>query len=122
MTPARGGLPFDPATVESILLRHLPGPLLWMLNRTLVLELHVARLQGLLPGDTPAERFQSFLRHLRRPQVVRALFHEYPVLARQLITALEHFVNASLSFLGRLCADWEAIRAAFSPGTIWACC
>ena len=50
----------------------------WMLDRTLVLELHVARLQGLLPGDTPEERFQSFLRHLRRPQVVRALFHEYP--------------------------------------------
>ena len=88
-----------------------------MLDRTLVLELHVARLQGLLPGDTPAERFQSFLRHLRRPQVVRALFHEYPVLARQLIIALENFVDSSLSFLGRLCADWEAIRAAFSPGT-----
>ena len=92
-----------------------------MLDRTLVLELHVARLQGLLPGDTPAERFQSFLRHLRQPEVVRALFHEYPVLARQLIIALENFVDSSLSFLERLCADWEAIRAAFSPGRIRAC-
>lgn len=60
-----------------------------MVNRTLVLELHVARLQDLLPGDTPAERFQSFLQHLRRPEAARALFHEYPVLARQLIIALE---------------------------------
>ena len=117
LTSGRGDLPFDPATVEAILLDDLPASLRWMLDRTLVLELHVARLQGLLPGDTPAERFQGFLRHLRRPQVVRALFHEYPVLARQLITALEHFVDASLSFLGRLCADWEAIRAAFSHGT-----
>src|SRR4051812_39444383 len=115
LVPGRGDLPFDPTTVESILLGHLPVPLLRMLNRTLVLELHVARLQDLLPGDTPEERFQSFLQHLRRPEAARALFHEYPVLARQLIIALENFVDSSLSFLERLCADWEVIRAAFSP-------
>src|SRR5262249_18558245 len=114
--PTRVGLPFDPTTVESILLGHLSVPLLRMVNRTLVLELHVARLQDLLPGDTPEERFQGFLQHLRRPQVIRALFHEYPVLARQLIIALENFVTSSLSFLQRLCADWEAIRAALNPG------
>ena len=61
-------LPFDPSTVEAILLANLPGPLLRMLNRTLVLELHVARLQGLLEGDTPEERFQSFLQHLASPR------------------------------------------------------
>src|SRR3954463_13872996 len=116
LVPPRGGFPFDPTTVEATLLGHLPGPLLRMLNRTLVLELHVARLQNLLPGDTPEERFQAFLQHLRQPRVVLALFHEYPVLARQLIVALENFVNSSLSFLERLCADWEAIRAAFSTG------
>src|SRR5215210_7344955 len=116
LIPTRGDLPFDPTTVESILLGHLPVPLLRMLNRTLVLELHVARLQNLLPGDTSEERFQSFLQHLRQPQVVRALVHEYPVLARQVIITLENFVKSSLSFLERLCADWEAIRAAFSPG------
>ena len=55
------------------------------------------------------------MRHLRRPEAARALFHEYPVLARQLTIALESFVACSLSFLERLCADWEAIRAAFSP-------
>src|SRR5262249_55969947 len=113
---SRGDLPFDPATVEAILLSNLPASLRWMLDRTLVLELHVASLQGMLPGDTPAARFQSFLGHLRQPQVVLALLQEYPVLARQLIIALENFVKSTLSFLGRLCADWEAIRAAFSPG------
>src|SRR4051794_32615110 len=116
LIPTRGGLPFDPSTVESILLNNLPGPLLRMLNRTLVLELHVARLQDMLPGDTPEERFQSFLQHLRQPRVVLAVFQEYPVLARQLIVALENFVNSSLSFLERLCADWDAIRATYSPG------
>src|SRR5262249_283435 len=115
LVPPRGGFPFDPTTVEATLLGHLPGPLLRMVDRTLVLELHVARLQDLLPGDTPEERFQSFLQHLRRREAARALFHEYPVLDRQLIIALENFVASSLSFLERLCADWEVIRAAFSP-------
>ena len=51
------------------------------------------------------------------PRSSAPCFTNIPVLARQLITALENFVDSSLSFLGRLCADWEAIRAAFSPGT-----
>jgi lantibiotic modifying enzyme len=35
-----------------------------MLGRTMVLELNVARLQGLLEGNTQQERFQSFLQRL----------------------------------------------------------
>ena len=37
----------------------LAGKLVRILSRTMVLELHVARLQGLLEGDTPEDRFQS---------------------------------------------------------------
>jgi class II lanthipeptide synthase len=55
-------LPFDPTTVEKALFANLPGQLLQMLSRTMVLELHVTRLRGHLHGDTPEERFQSFLR------------------------------------------------------------
>ncbi len=51
--------PFDPQTVESLLFAPLAGKLVRTLNRTMVLELHVARLQGLLEGDTPEERFQA---------------------------------------------------------------
>jgi len=46
-----------------------------MLSRTLVLELNVARLQGLLQGDTPEERFKSFLQRLRQPEIVVPLLH-----------------------------------------------
>src|SRR5262249_48077094 len=99
-----------------LLLGLLPVPWLRMVNAPLVLEPHGPGLQDLVPGATPGERFQGLLQHLRRPEAARALFHEYPVLARQLIIALENFVDSSLSFLERLCADWEAIRAAFSPG------
>ena len=40
----------------------------------MVLELNVARLQGLLQGDTPEERFQSFLQRLRQRDIALALF------------------------------------------------
>jgi hypothetical protein len=82
--------PFDPGTVDAVLFAPLPTRLLEMMLRTLTLELHVARLQGLLDGQTPEERFESFLGRLRQPEVALALYDEYPVLARQLIVCLDH--------------------------------
>src|SRR5262249_40900981 len=76
---------------------------------------NVARLQGLLHGDTPGERFLSFLQRLHQRDTVLALWQEYPVLARQLVLCIHQWVTFSLEFLQRLCADWEAIRATFSP-------
>ena len=78
--------------------------------------MHVARLQGLLTGDTPRDRFGSFIRRLRKPDVVRALFHEYPVLARQLIQAIDQRVRFGLEFLRHMAEDWPALRAGFADG------
>jgi type 2 lantibiotic biosynthesis protein LanM len=107
--------PFDPAAAEQALFAPLPGRLLGFLLRTLVLELHVARLRGLLQGQTAEERFGSFLDRLRQPEVARELFNEYPVLARQVVLCLDNWLAASLEFLRRWCADRHAIRAAFCP-------
>jgi type 2 lantibiotic biosynthesis protein LanM len=43
------------------------------------------------------------------------LLQEYPVLARQLVTAIEHWVEYRLEFLRHLCADWKALRETFIP-------
>ncbi len=108
-------LPFDPETVIDVLLMNLPEPLLTRLGRTMVLELNVARLQGSLDGDTPQERFQSFIRRLRQPEEAIAILAEYPVLARQLILCVAQWAEVGLEFLERLCSDWETIRGCFSP-------
>ncbi len=108
-------LPFDPQTIEDVLLMNLPDPLLLRLSRTMVLELNVARLQGQLEGATPPERFISFIERLRRPQVALDILAEYPVLARQLALCIEQWLEVSLEFLGRLCADWQMIRSQFAP-------
>jgi type 2 lantibiotic biosynthesis protein LanM len=108
-------LPFDPHTVGDLLAPALIDRLSAMLGRTLILELHVARLQGRLDGDTPQQRFGSFLRRLHRPDEALALLQEYPVLARQLAEGIGRWVAFSLEFLGHLGADWPALRAAFHP-------
>ena len=107
-------LPFDADTVDEILFAPLPGRLLAMMLRTLTLELHVARLQGFLHGQTAEQRFQSFVQRLRQPEVAQELFREYPVLARQIVLCLDNWLAVSLEFLQRWCADWPTIRAAFS--------
>jgi lantibiotic modifying enzyme len=86
-----------------------------MMSRTLVLELHVARLQGLLHGETSDKRFRSFIERMRQREIALAMFQEYPVLARQLTICIEHWITYSLEFLQHLCADWDEIRTTFSP-------
>ncbi len=108
-------LPFEPDTVAEIVSANLPEHLSAMLSRTMVLELNVARLEGILTGDTTEERFQSFLNRLCQPEIVLAILQEYPVLARQLLMRIDQWITVSLEFLQRLCTDWEAIRATFSP-------
>ncbi|MGI0493748.1 type 2 lanthipeptide synthetase LanM family protein [Alkalinema pantanalense CENA528] len=112
---ANSDLPFNPDTIEHLLWSYLPGLLLKLANRTLVLELNVARLQGLLQGENPEERFQSFTQRLRQRDVALSILQEYPVLARQLILCIEHWVTVNLEFLQRLCADWQMIRSQFTP-------
>lgn len=107
--------PFDHLTVEELFLDHLSERILSIVSRTLALELNVARLQDLLHGETAEERFRSFFSRLRRSEHLTALFHEYPVLARQLMVVIEQWVTVSLEFLQHLCADWEEICETLSP-------
>jgi type 2 lantibiotic biosynthesis protein LanM len=108
-------LPFDPNTIESILFASLPQRLFDIVNRTMALELNIARLQESLTGDTPSERFKSFVERLRQPEFALTLFKEYPVLARQLTICIQHWLKFSIEFLHHLCIDWEAICSTFSP-------
>jgi hypothetical protein len=114
--------PFSRGQANGILLGGLPAELLMMLTPTMVLELHVSRLEEQLEGNTKEERFRSFLDRLRRPEIALTLLQEYPVLARQLVIRIEHWVKFSLEFLRHLATDWDAIRATFSgegnPGVL----
>ncbi|HEU4391920.1 MAG TPA: type 2 lanthipeptide synthetase LanM family protein, partial [Blastocatellia bacterium] len=106
---------FDPAAVEGMFLPYLLQQFAKVTNRTVVLEVNVARVQGLLEGETAEERYKSFAERLQRPEVMLSLLEEYPVLARQLLIRIDQWVGFSLEFLNNLCADWEEIHNTF-PG------
>jgi type 2 lantibiotic biosynthesis protein LanM len=102
-------------TGEPIFLASLSRQLLVMLSRTAVLELNVARFEGLLEGESPEDRYKCFLNRLCQPEVALAILREYPVLARQLTIRLNQWLDFTVEFLERLCADWDLICSTFSP-------
>jgi type 2 lantibiotic biosynthesis protein LanM len=111
----RPHVPFAAETVRGLLLANLPGHVVGKLTRTIALEVNVARLHGQLQGGDPQTRFESFVQRMEQTGGLVALLEEYPVMARQLVVAIDNWVEAWLEFLGRLCADWEQIRTTFAP-------
>jgi type 2 lantibiotic biosynthesis protein LanM len=114
---ASAGAPlFSEPEAERLLTEPLAFRLLPLVGRTLVLELHVARLQELLPGETPEERFTSFIGRLRDREAAAAILEEYAVLARLAVQELDLWVATSLEFLEHLAADGPDLVAAFFGG------
>ncbi|PWW42198.1 type 2 lanthipeptide synthetase LanM family protein [Paenibacillus pabuli] len=88
------------------LLQDLAECLLQFGARTFVLELHVAKQMGELYGDTPEERFRSFVeRKLWDTAQIEFLYNEYPILARMLMIRTIFIVNATLEAMERFTAD-----------------
>lgn len=110
-TPLFSASEAERSIAESLAFRLLP-----LLGRTLVLELHVARLQELLSGATPEERFASFIDRLRDRAASAAILQEYAVLARLAVQELDLWVAASLEFLEHLAADGPLLVATFFGG------
>ena len=109
--------PCDATTLSALFYENLPGQLLQIVMRTMVLELNVARVQGLLQGNTAEERFQSFIDRIARPVHYTALLQEYPVLGRLVVESLERWVMVSgefalmrSDFIGPLAAIVSRVR------------
>ena len=86
---------------------------LYTIERALVLELHIAKLEGRLEGATPEARFEHFTRSLAARETAASVLSMYPVLARRVVENLDDAVAASAEFAQRLVDDWTAIRATF---------
>ncbi len=119
------GSPFSVEEAERLATEPLAYRLLPVLARTLVLELNVARVQGLLTGETAEERFAAFVERLRRPEVALGVLAEYPVLARLAAEELDSWVEVSLEIFDRLARDWPDLVKTFfngqDPGTLTGC-
>lgn len=96
--------------IDKILGTFPSGDLIEAMNRTLVLELNVARVQGRLDGDTPEARFASFLLLLQDPSESLAIWDEYVVLARYITDRLEYWIETRLELVDALIADLSDMR------------
>jgi type 2 lantibiotic biosynthesis protein LanM len=108
-------LPINPDTIERIIISNIVQPLKIMLSRTIVLELNVARLKGLLFGTTSKERFSNFLQRIRQRDVALNILHEYPVLLRQVKISIDNWEHFMRDFFEHLSTDWQNIQTIFSP-------
>jgi type 2 lantibiotic biosynthesis protein LanM len=102
--------------IVRVLCANLALQLLRIIEKTLVLELNAARLEGKLAGATSAERFTDFTRRLRRADIALQLLEEYPVLARRIIGCMDDWLSFSSEFLEHLAADWKKIATLFHFG------
>lgn len=115
-------MPIDANRIVEIFFPRLVERLLGMMSRTAVLELNVARIQGILEGETSEQRFCSFVERLRQPAEGFATLLEYPVLARQLANCIDLWSAFSCEMLDHLRTDWRQIVTAFcrneNPGVL----
>ena len=120
-----GGSPglLAPEELAAALLPTLARRLRWASERAFALELQASRLEGTLAGETPEERFASFVARLRRPADALELLRRYPVLARDACRHAEQWVETSLEMMRRFAADRDEIlstllTAGASPGPV----
>jgi type 2 lantibiotic biosynthesis protein LanM len=109
------GLDLEPRATVRCLLPGLAMVLRQNLARSLVLELQAARLEETLLGDTPEERFQSFIASLRRPETALDVLGRSPVLARHVVERIARWEEVCAEMLERLVSDWEEILQQFAP-------
>ncbi|HET8843009.1 MAG TPA: type 2 lanthipeptide synthetase LanM, partial [Ktedonobacteraceae bacterium] len=106
---------FETQDIVKLLFSSLSEQLLSRLSKTFVLEMHIARLQDKLQGETAEERFLDFIHHMSQEGDIVSLLEEYAVLARQLVLALEQWIAYTQEFIKHLSADWPQIRTTFFP-------
>jgi len=112
----RARCPHAASTLIHDVANTLSSALVILAARTLVLELNVLRVQGQLAGDTPAERFWSFVERFTTRPAQDQLFGEYPVLARMLVQRADQTVEAAAELIERWATDRAEVAATVFGG------
>ena len=107
--------PFTPERAAQLFETSLWNRLLMRAVRVIVLELNVARVRGILVGDTPEARCANFTTQIRTGDLRQRIIDEYPVLARVLAVAVDFWHRAAVEFLDQLTTDTKTLRATFAP-------
>jgi type 2 lantibiotic biosynthesis protein LanM len=102
--PLQAAKSFEPLVVSVLVGRAM---------KVIVLELNVARVQGILVGASPQERCAHFAELVRAGPLRQQILEEYPVLARSLVTGADYAVQAATEFLRHLTNDSASLAEVF---------
>jgi type 2 lantibiotic biosynthesis protein LanM len=99
------------------LIQDLANELVSLLSRSAVLELHIYKLQDELSGDTPEERFESFIKKqfVDSDQLI-SFYKEYITLCRLLTTRTIYFVNNIKEVVDHFISDHEELKTTMGVG------
>ncbi|MFF2444983.1 type 2 lanthipeptide synthetase LanM family protein [Priestia megaterium] len=82
--------------------------------RSIVLELHIAKLKEELSGETPEERFQYFIKNtFNNINNLKSFYAEYSVLTRLLSLKTNFFVVNTKKFIDRYSQDFDEMESYF---------
>ncbi|WP_338754925.1 type 2 lanthipeptide synthetase LanM family protein [Bacillus sp. FJAT-52991] len=108
-------VPFHLEQIKQKLLLSLAEELLNIASRSLILELNVSKLREELVGETPEDRFKSFVaQKARNFYSLLEFYKEYAVLTRFLITRTDYFLDNIQTLLLRLEKDWSVLKNEFA--------
>lgn len=83
--------------------------------RTLIQELHIARLSGILQGDTPGDRYQHYNTVLLNDKAyVESVFMMYPVLAKLMTEETTRFIEYHTEIITNLNKDLNILQNEFN--------
>jgi type 2 lantibiotic biosynthesis protein LanM len=109
-------LAFVPEDIAAVATRSLVERLTTSASRIVALEIQVARMRGILEGDTPEQRARSFAERFQNPSASVALLSEYPAAARLLAVQTTQWCDATIELLVRLRADTTLLEQQFAAG------
>jgi len=117
ITDTHPSAPFDALRATELFEPSLWAQLVARALKVIVLELHVARVCGLLVGETTQDRCAHFADLVRTGPLRNQIIEEYPVLVRLLVTCAQFWADASAEFLAHLTTDATVLQETFAAGT-----
>jgi len=113
---------FDIEAVRACARDDLGARALGIIEKACLLELHIARLRGVLGGADSRARYRSFVRMLSGPRYARAFFRDYPVLLELLAIRIDFWRTNTHEIVARWLADRatviEQIFGGSDPGRL----
>lgn len=97
-------------TLSNYIIENISFNLGFILSRPCVLEMHCAKENNFLMGETPTERFNYFIEKLCEPENKYEFFKKYPLLKDNVQTLLRQTIESFNIFVRRLNNDLSLIK------------